>query len=66
MKKTITARMHLEITISEMDTINAIAEEKGITKTAVIRQALKIYQIINESSKTGNHLTIGNQKVIVL
>jgi hypothetical protein len=42
-KKTMT----LNLTDAEMQVLEALSTEKQMTKTAVLRQALRLYQLIN-------------------
>lgn len=51
-KKTMT----LNLTDAEMAVLEQLSTEKDMTKTAVLRQALRLYQIINERLRTGEKL----------
>lgn len=51
-KKTMT----LNLTEAEMVAIEAMCQEKDISKTALLRQALRLYQFINERVKSGDKL----------
>lgn len=52
MKKTMT----LNLTDAEMAVLEQLSADKDMTKTAVLRQALRLYQIINERLQTGEKL----------
>ena len=39
--------MTLNLSSHEMDVIERLAEEKGLSKTALVRQALRLYQSIS-------------------
>ena len=52
-KKTMT----LNITEQEMVILEKLAGEKGVTKTALIRQALRLYQTIDEKLKNGEDIS---------
>jgi len=49
-KKTMT----INITEQEMAILERLANEKGLTKTALIRQALRLYQSVDEKLKEGD------------
>lgn len=51
-KKTMT----LNLTDAEMAVLEQLSAEKDMTKTAVLRQALRLYQIIDERLRTGEKL----------
>ena len=51
-KKTMT----LNLTDAEMNVLEAISEQKDLTKTAVIRQALRLYQLIDQRGRDGQKL----------
>lgn len=38
--------MNINFTDSEMDVLEALATKNGMTKTAVLRQALKLYRLV--------------------
>ena len=38
--------MTLNLSTQEMDAVEKLAEEKGLSKTALLRQALRLYQSI--------------------
>ena len=51
-KKTMT----LNLTDAEMTALDRLSAEKDMTKTAVLRQALRLYQLISERLKAGEKL----------
>jgi len=51
-KKTMT----LNLTAGEMDALDEIAQKKDMTKTAVIKQALRLYQVVNARLAQGEKL----------
>jgi len=51
-KKTMT----LNLTESEMMVLDKLSEEKDMTKTAVLRQALRLYQLIEHRITHGEKL----------
>ena len=51
-KKTMT----LNLTEPEMVALEELCTEKDMSKTAVMRQALRLYQLVNSRLKTGEKL----------
>ena len=51
-KKTMT----LNLTPAEMEALEEIAQKKDLTKTAVIRQALRLYQVVDARVAKGEKL----------
>ena len=51
-KKTMT----LNLTDQEMDVLEDLAQKKDISKTAIIRQALRLYQLIDVRMSEGEKL----------
>lgn len=51
-KKTMT----LNLTEAEMVVLEALCIEKDMSKTAVLRQALRLYQLVNARLKAGEKL----------
>lgn len=51
-KKTMT----LNLTDAEMAVLEQLSAEKDMSKTAILRQALRLYQVINERLRTGDKL----------
>ena len=54
MKRTMT----LNLTEAEMDALEAICEEKGISKTALVRQALRLYKSVDERLARGEKVFV--------
>lgn len=52
MKKTMT----LNLTDAEMRALEQLSETKDLTKTAVLRQALKLYQLVDVRLQQGGKL----------
>lgn len=53
-KKTMT----LNLTEQEMEIVERLAKDKGISKTGLIRQALRLYQHIDARLENGATLTV--------
>ena len=45
--------MTLNLSGIEMDVLDRLAEQKGLSKTALVRQALRLYQSITERLEKG-------------
>ncbi|WP_214648284.1 transcriptional regulator [Novosphingobium aerophilum] len=52
MKKTMT----LNLTDAEMQALEQLSDKKDLTKTAVLRQALKLYQLVDVRIQQGGKL----------
>jgi predicted transcriptional regulator len=50
--------MTLNLTDAEMDALQDLSSEKDMSKTAVLRQALRLYQLINARLRSGEKLFI--------
>jgi hypothetical protein len=48
--------MTLNLTDSEMSALEALARKKELTKTSVIRQALRLYQLVDQRLEGGEKL----------
>ena len=48
--------MTLNLTAAEMDALEELAKRKDLTKTAVIRQALRLYQVVDARVAQGEKL----------
>ena len=57
-KKTMT----LNLTESEMQALEELARKKELTKTAVIRQAIRLYQLVEARLAAGEKLTFEDEK----
>ena len=55
--------MTLNLTRPEMDALEELAAEKELTKTAVIRQALRMYQFIDARLAQGEKLFLEDEKL---
>jgi predicted transcriptional regulator len=53
--------MTLNLTDAEMRALEALSEKKDLTKTAVIRQALRLYQSVNARVERGEKLLFENE-----
>jgi predicted transcriptional regulator len=53
--------MTLNLTSAEMEVLEELAHKKELTKTAVIRQALRLYQMVDERIEQGEKLFIENE-----
>lgn len=54
MKRTMT----LNLTDAEMGVLEAMCDEKGLSKTALIRQALRLYKSVDERLARGDKVFI--------
>jgi hypothetical protein len=54
--------MTLNLTDQEMDALEQISQEKDVSKTAVLRQALRLYQLVNARIKDGERIYFENEK----
>ena len=54
--------MTLNLTNAEMGALEALAEKKELSKTAVIRQALRLYQIVERRLAAGEKLIFEDEK----
>lgn len=48
--------MTLNLTEKEMDVLKQMAEAKGMSKTALLRQALRLYQLVDKEMEKGGSL----------
>jgi hypothetical protein len=48
--------MTLNLTPREMEVLEELAKKKDLNKTAVLRQALRLYQIVDEKMSRGEAL----------
>ncbi len=49
-------QMTLALSDTEMGVLDGIANQKGLSKTAVIRQALRLYQMLDSRMAAGERL----------
>ena len=54
MKRTMT----LNLTEAEMTVLERLGEEKGLSKTALVRQALRLYQSVDERLARGEKVFV--------
>lgn len=57
-KKTMT----LNLTGAEMTVLDELARKKDLTKTAVVRQALRLYQMVETRMSQGEKLVFEDEK----
>jgi predicted transcriptional regulator len=50
--------MTLNLTDAEMDALETLAGQKDLNKTAIIRQALRLYQLVDQRMREGKKLFI--------
>ncbi len=56
------ATMTLNMTVVEMAALTELSEAKGISKTAVMRQALRLYQSIDRRLAAGETMSFSGDK----
>lgn len=54
--------MTLNLTDAEMGALVALSERKQLSKTALLRQALRVYQVIDARMEDGHKLLIEDEK----
>ena len=57
-KKTMT----LNLTDAEMRVLDELAKKKDLTKTAIVRQAIRLYQMIDARLASGEKLVFEDEK----
>jgi hypothetical protein len=57
---TVKKTMTLNLTEAEMAVLEDLCVEKDMSKTAVLRQALRLYQLINSRKNLGDKLFLEN------
>ena len=50
--------MTLNLSAHEMDVVERLADEKGLSKTALVRQALRLYQSISTRLENGEKVFV--------
>ena len=50
--------MTLNLSANEMDIVGKLADEKGLSKTALVRQALRLYQSISDRIERGEKVFV--------
>lgn len=53
--------MTLNLTDAEMTALEELAEKKDLNKTAVIRQALRLYQMVDQRLREGKKVFIEDE-----
>lgn len=54
--------MTLNLTDAEMQVLEALSEKKGLNKTALLRQAIRLYQAIEDRVERGEKLFFEDHK----
>lgn len=54
--------MTLNLSAAEMVALEALCERKGLSKTALLRQALRLYQAVDERLERGEKVFVEDQK----
>lgn len=54
--------MTLNLTAQEMDALEDLAQKKELSKTAVIRQAIRLYHLLDARIASGEKLVIEDEK----
>ena len=54
--------MTLNLTLREMAVVEDMAKRHGMSKTAVLRQALRLYQLVEERIKAGETMSFSGDK----
>lgn len=57
------ATLTFNTTDTEMQVLNNLAKTKGMSKTAIIKQALKLYQLIDKKIEDGCTIRIQNGQI---
>lgn len=55
--------MTLNLTEAEMGALEELAQRKDLSKTALIRQALRLYQLIDARTARGERLVFENERL---
>ena len=59
------ATMTLNMDDRHMAALEALAVEQGMSKTAVMRQSLRLYQLVHERAKSGEQLAFTKDGKVV-
>ncbi len=59
------ATMTLNLSEREDEVLNELAQRKDMSKTAVMRQALRLYQLIERRQSEGVEIKLGDQPLII-
>lgn len=60
---TLKRTMTLNLTDAEMAALEKMSVQKDMTKTAILRQALRLYQLIDARLQTGEKLFFEDEKL---
>lgn len=55
--------MTLNLTEAEMEALEELSRRKDLSKTALIRQALRLYQLIDTRTRQGEKLVLEDDKL---
>jgi hypothetical protein len=55
-------QMTLSLTEAEMTALESLATKKDLSKTALIRQALRLYQLVDMRTSSGERLVLEDEK----
>lgn len=55
--------MTLALSSREMEVLEELAAKKGMTKTAVLKQALRLYQMVDIKLSEGSKLFLEDEKL---
>jgi hypothetical protein len=58
------ATMTLNLSRREMDVVERLAEISDLSKTQVLRQALRLYQMVQVAASRGEHIRIGERHML--
>ncbi|MBA4016209.1 MAG: transcriptional regulator [Pirellula sp.] len=53
--------MTLNLSDAEMEALDALCEQKGLSKTALIRQAIRLYQTVEVRVRRGDKVVFENE-----
>jgi len=53
--------MTLNLTDQEMEVLESLCEKKGLSKTALLRQAIRLYQVVESRLERGDKLLFENE-----
>ncbi len=62
MPEPIKRTMTLNLSDEEMRVLDSLAQQKDLTKTAVLRQALRLYQMVSVRRERGEKLVFENDE----
>ena len=54
--------MTINLTVREMDVLRDLAAKKDLSKTAIIRQALRLFQLVDDRLEIGDKLYFEDEK----